>query len=223
MANIAGMEFHFDLKFDDINIEESELYFKQLVSKYANLIYGQETIIHVRFEEGSIKVTLWILGTIYIAIGQYGSFRSGIDYMIKDAKSLKELVQSEIIKNGVKETKIIESKKSHCDPDRIRRVLLAIDRLESKKNLSHDETLKKLSKIRTSISKICWSLSEEDIGLFALSINQEYWPHDRNIPDSIKRYKFVAREEDFIQNSIENRYHHKEKPSFLSIPKNKHD
>lgn len=34
----------------------------------------------------SVKVYIALTGAIYLAIGQYGSFRSGIDYMIEDAK-----------------------------------------------------------------------------------------------------------------------------------------
>ena len=198
MALLAGLDFHFDLDYDEIPLQEAEVYLEELTSKYANLIYGQQTKIYVRLEEGSLKVTLAVIGVLYIGIGQYGSFRSGIDYMIKDAKSLNSLVTSEIVKNGMNEADIIESKKMHCDPDRIRRVLLAIDRLESKQKLSKSELDKELSKIRTSVRNICSSLSEEDAGFFATSIKEEYWPQDREIPYFVERYKLVAREEDIV-------------------------
>lgn len=57
---------------------------------------------------------------------------------------------------------------------------------------------KELSKIRTSVRNICSSLSEEDAGFFATSINEEYWPQDREIPYFVERYKLVAREEDIL-------------------------
>ena len=198
MAYIAGVEFHFDLNFHEVDIQKTESYLSGLTSKYSDIIYNQETEVHVRLEEGSLKVTIAILGALYIGIGQYGSFRSGIDYMIKDAKSLKELVTSKIVKNGLNEADIIESKRTHCHPDKIRRVLLSIERLESKKNLTQEEIKKQLSKIKASVRNICSSLSGEDTGLFASSIKKEYWPEDRQIPDFINRYKLIAREEDII-------------------------
>ncbi|AHE50923.1 hypothetical protein AH4AK4_3501 [Aeromonas hydrophila 4AK4] len=198
MALLAGLYFHFHLDYNEIPLQEAEVYLEELTSKYANLIYDQQTEIYVRLEEGSLKVTLAVVGALYIGIGQYGSFRSGIDYMIKDAKSLNSLVTSEIVKNGMNEADIIESKRMHCDPDRIRRVLLSIDRLESKKKLSKSDLDTELSKIRTSVRNICSSLSEEDIGFFASSINETYWPQDREIPYFIDRYKLVAREEDIV-------------------------
>ena len=198
MALLAGLEFHFDLDFHEIPLQEAESYLEKLTSKYANLIFDQKTVVHVKLQDGSLKVTLAVVGALYIGIGQYGSFRSGIDYMIKDAKSLKELVASEIVKNGMNEADVIESKRAHCDPDKIRRVLLAIDRVESKFNLSKSELNKELSKIRASVRNLCSSLSEEDAGLFAISIKETYWPHDRDIPYFIERYKLVAREEDIL-------------------------
>jgi hypothetical protein len=199
VAKIAGIEFHFDLNFDEINIKEAESYLKKITSKYADIIFDQNTEVYARLEDGSLKVNLAILGALYIGIGQYGSFRSGIDYMIEDAKSLKNLVTSEIVKNGLNEADIVESKRSHCDPDKIRRVLLAIDRLESKINLAPQDLDKELSKIRASVRNICQNLNDEDSGLFAISIKERYWPENRDIPYLIERYKLVAREEDIIQ------------------------
>ncbi len=204
MALLAGIEFHFDLDFHEVPLQEAEQYLKGLTSKYANLIFDQQPEVHARLEDGSLKVTLAVIGALYIGIGQYGSFRSGIDYMIKDAKSLKELVTSEIVKNGMNEADIIESKKCHCDPDKIRRVLIAIDRIESNRNLPKSALKKELSKIRTSVRNICGSLTDEDAGLFAISINDIYWPQDRDIPYFVERYKLVAREEDILHYPVAN-------------------
>jgi hypothetical protein len=199
VALIAGVEFHFDIDFSELDLQETENYLKSIVSKYSDLIYDQRTEVHVKLEDGSLKVKLAIVGAIYIAIGQYGSFRSGIDYLIKDAKSIKELTTSEIVRKGLNESDILDSKRMHCAPDKIRRVLLAIDRLESHKNLSKDDARKQLSKIKTSVRNICDNISNEDAGLFASSISKKYWPKDREIPYYVERYKILAREEDIVQ------------------------
>lgn len=196
MALIAGIEFKFDLNFHEIDLQETEPYLSDIASKYSDIIYNQKTNIHVKLEEGSLKATLLVLGTLYIGIGQYGSFRSGIDYMISDAKLLMHLVTSQIIKNGLNEANIIDSKRVKCDPDKIRRVLLSIERLELNKNLAPEEIKKEISKIKTSVRNICGHLSQEDAGFLVSSIQEKYWPDDHNIPYFIERYNLVLREED---------------------------
>ncbi len=104
MALIAGIRFRFDLSFHEIDLQSAESYLSDITSRYSDSIYNQNTDIHVNLEEGSLRATLLVLGTLYIGIGQYGSFRSGIDYMINDAKSLMSLVTSQIVKNGMNET-----------------------------------------------------------------------------------------------------------------------
>lgn len=196
MSLIAGIEFRFDLNFQEIDLKETESYLSDITSKYSDIIFDQQTDIRATLEEGSLKATLFVLGTLYIAIGEYGSFRSGIDYMINDTKSLKDLVSSKIVKNGLNEADIMESKRIQCDPDKIRKVLLSIERLESKKNLAPEEIEKDISKIKTSVRNICRHLSNEDAGLFVSSIQQKYWPNDREIPYFIERYNLVVREEE---------------------------
>lgn len=203
MAYIAGMDFHIDLNFSEIDLEKTEQYLKEIVCKYSDIIFRQETEVLVRLEDGSLKVKLAIVGAIYLGIGEYGSFRSGIDYLIKDAKSLKEIVTSEIVRNGLNESDIIDGKRIYCDPDRIRRVLLAIDRLESKKVVSKSELLKEVSKIKSSIRNICDSIGEVDAGLFASSVSEKYWPDDRRIPEYVRRFQVIAREEDVAQPPVD--------------------
>jgi len=51
----------------------------------------------VEFKEGSLKVYAGIAGAIYVAIGQYADFRSGIDYLANDTKRLAECIVSETL------------------------------------------------------------------------------------------------------------------------------
>lgn len=202
MALLSAVEFHLALDYQQIELAETEQYLKKMVSEFANLIFNQQVEVHVRLQEGSLKATLAVIGALYIGIGQYGSFRSGIDCMIKDAKLLKQLITNEIIKNGVNETDFLKSKRLHCDPDRIRRVLLAIDRIESMPNLSRADLNKELSKIHTSVWHICETLSNEDAGFFSISISERYRPQDGRIPYWIEQYTLAAREEEILQYPI---------------------
>lgn len=49
----------------------------------------------VELKDGSLKVYGTILGSLYIAVSQYGSFREGIDYLAQDTKRLAECIASE--------------------------------------------------------------------------------------------------------------------------------
>jgi len=196
MAQIAGMHLHFDIPFYEIDERETEEYITSIVKGYSDLIFDQEYKLHVQIREGSVKVYIVLTGAIYLAIGQYGSFRAGIDYMIEDAKYLKGLVVSQLIKNGLSESDVVSARKEHCTPDKIRRVLLSIERLESQNNISEEYLQKELSKIKSSVNNICQWLDEQDIGLFASSIDPKYLPDNPKIPEIATQYKIRAREED---------------------------
>jgi len=203
MTIIAGIEFHFDFDYHEINTNEAENYLKEVTYKYSSLLFNQNNKIEVILREGSIKATILVLGTLYIAIGQYGSFRSGIEYIIKDSRLLLDSVASEFIKNGINEKDIIKSKKLYCIPNRIHRILLAIENLE-KKN-SYETLTKEIAKIKKSIQNTCYFMDDQDAGSFILSLNKNYWPDDRRIPFYIEQYKLAAREEDVKSNPISNK------------------
>lgn len=196
MSYIAGLEFCFDFNYSDIDLDKTEKYFIDLISQYSDIVYRQKTDIRINLIEGSLRVYIAVLGSLYIGIGQYGSFRSGIDALVEDAKSIKELVERDIFRGGVRESDLVYSKKIFCAPDKIRRVLLAIDRLESKNRFSKIELKIEISKIKTSVNNICSNISDKDAGLFALSIDQKYWPEDTRIPEYAEKFKLLAREED---------------------------
>ena len=196
MAHLAGLNLHLDINFDEIDPQEAEQYLLEITKKYSTLIYGHEVKIHVEVREGSVKAKLAIVGAIYISICGYGSFRSGIDYLIKDAKIVNELVLNELLKNGLNESEIIKIDRTHCAPDKIRRVLLSIERLEAKVNIDDVLYKKELSKIKASVKNICGELDEKDIGIFASSLKSIYLPENTPIPKIAEEYKILAREEE---------------------------
>lgn len=202
MTVVSGMEFIFDINYNDLDLVDVEHYFKTTISKYSDLLFRQETEIIVKLEEGSLKVRAAIIAALYIAVGQYGSFRSGIDYLISDAKSLREIVTNEVLRSGLNESDIIDSKRMYCTPDKIRRVLLAIERLESRSGIDGHELNKEIKKIKTSIRNICSVLGDEDIGLFVSSINTCYWPKELEIPYYLNRHKVAVRQEELTYNPM---------------------
>ena len=89
MARLSNIFINIDLKFSEKDRGYGEKYIKEVIQKQANILYRQDVRVEVHLVDGSVKVYVAILGSIYIAIGQYGSFRSGIDYLKKEAQLKK--------------------------------------------------------------------------------------------------------------------------------------
>lgn len=202
MAYISGIEIVIDINFEEVDYLKTEEYINSIVKQHAELLFNQNLVIQTHLHEGSLKITVAVIGVLYIAIGQYGSFRSGIDYLVKDAKILKKITISHLVRDGVKDSDIVSSSNLNCIPNKIRRVLLAIDRLEAKRNLSDEDFKKALSKIKSSVKNICGGLKRRDVALFASSISFKYLPEDTEIPVIAAEYKLLAREEDILFSPI---------------------
>ena len=85
---------------DPVPLDEAELEsFKAEIEKFLEArgrFFVYEAVdTSVELKEGSLKVYATIVGAIYIAIGQYGSFRSGVDFLASDVKRLSETIVSE--------------------------------------------------------------------------------------------------------------------------------
>jgi len=100
-----------------------------------------------------------------------------------------------MLKSGLDKRSILAGKRLHCDIDRVRRVLLAIEKLEQK-NLPLTKQSEEISTIKTSIKNICWEISEADSKLLIKSISERYWPKKDDLPYWIELDTIAAREED---------------------------
>ncbi|MBO1109873.1 hypothetical protein J2R62_17025 [Plesiomonas shigelloides] len=197
MSLLAGISITIDFDYSCIDEPLTKEYLSDLVKSNARDIYGSEVKCYVELSEGSVKAILLIVGSIYAAICGYGSFRSGIDYMIKDAKLIKDLFASQLIRKGIHEEDIIDLRRIHSAPDKIRRVILAIERLESNIGKLSPEAVKiELHKIHTSVRNMSHALDERDYELFVSSLKEEYVPVDRRLPESKMNQKLFARDED---------------------------
>ncbi|MFS4424918.1 hypothetical protein [Stutzerimonas stutzeri] len=195
MTTIAHLHYTLDLDFYHVDLQEAGDYLARAASQYSNLIFRQQTKIDIDFDEGSLKANIIVGGLIYL-LANYGSVRSSVDYFIKDAKSLQQLITSDLIKSGLDEKLILKKKRVHCAPDRIRKILLAIERLEAKENLSPVQYKKELSRIKSAVANICSELSEEDADFFITSINDRYRPRRHGLPQWNDPFRVAAREED---------------------------
>lgn len=127
MTVLSEIYLELDIVASEEDVHELEQYFLLLVQQYASLLLRQSVKVGIEHWQGSLKAVIVVTGFMYAAICGYGSFRSGVDSLIKDAKSIKQYVRESLIKDGLPEDRIIELKRRQCTPDRIRRIFLRID------------------------------------------------------------------------------------------------
>lgn len=141
MLKIAETYIHFKIEPTDIFIEESKAYLFYRSQSIANEIFHYDINVYVRVESGSYKAWVTVVGAIFIGISQYGSFRSGIDHIVNDARTFSEHVISDFInESGVKEERIFRLERRLGVSGKIQRVLKRIDQLES--SLTISQTIK---------------------------------------------------------------------------------
>jgi hypothetical protein len=155
-TNMVISSFYFHIK---INIQKSEQekfkkYICEKFNSVAKILFRQDTEINIEIEEGSVKARIAILaGALYIAIGNYGSFRTGVNQIIEDSKLIKSIVLESLIKDGtMRKEDIIVSKKINAVPEALRKLTLKIDRLE--KNYYKNDNEKNRREMRNIIMSL---------------------------------------------------------------------
>ena len=178
MSQLAAVYLKLDLEFPFFDQEPSRAYLQKLVTRFASEIYRQNIEVDVRFRQGSLEVLIIIVGSIYLAIGNYGSFRSGLNQIIEDAKALKNLLVSSLRKDGVAEAAILQQKRLTATPDRVRRLLRRIDRFERQlPELGEDEARAKLERLLKAIKHLTAEMEfPEDVELLMNNLDERFRP-----------------------------------------------
>ncbi|WP_157572431.1 hypothetical protein [Nevskia soli] len=87
---------HIDpVRLDDDQAIQLKRHLEAFISSRGQFFLYEQVATDVEFKEGSLKVYATIAGALYIAIGQYGSFRDGVNFLAQDTKRLAECVVSE--------------------------------------------------------------------------------------------------------------------------------
>jgi len=76
-------------------LEAIKNHLEQFATSRGQFFVYPDVEVSVEFKSGSLKAYISIAGLIYIAIGQYGSFRSGVDFLYTDIKRLADSLVSE--------------------------------------------------------------------------------------------------------------------------------
>ncbi len=167
-----------DLSLSDKDAKELERYLLEVTQRYASLLYRQSVQVEIRYWEGSFKSVIVVAGSIYLAIGAYGTFRSGLDYVINDGKAVKDFIRESLVKDGLPEDKILEIKRRQCTPNRIRRLYRRIDSHKAKKPAKEGQS--KYDRERDLIRSKAETIVLEDldhksdVNAFLQSLEKEY-------------------------------------------------
>ena len=109
--------------------------FADLVERHAyrvgREIYGREPTLELVIEDGSVKVRVAIAATsIFAFVSSYGSFRSGADHLVADARRFTELVISSVGQEApIRDENIIRIERRLGVPGEIQRLFADLDRL----------------------------------------------------------------------------------------------
>ena len=130
MTRLANIFFVLDVQYSNLEKKESEEYLTKIIKPFTEALYRQETDIHIYLEDGSLKINIAIVGALYIAIGQYGSFRSGLESLKNDAKFIESYLVNDMSKNGLSSNKITTRKTNAGVSSSLLRLMNRIEKLK---------------------------------------------------------------------------------------------
>jgi hypothetical protein len=174
MTRLAETYIHLRIDASEKFKIDSEEYLRGLSQTVSSEIFGKGIEVSIRFENGSWKTWITVAGAIYIGIGQYGSFRSGIDYLVKDARKFSNTVIEHFVqKKEVNQDLIFKTERRLCVPGKIQHLYQRIDSLQHLASKSDKNELhRKITKIKTDIIKILQILDhDQDRSFFVKSLN----------------------------------------------------
>jgi hypothetical protein len=178
MAILSVTQLTLDLSLNENDSVDLERYLLHVTQAYASVLYRQSVEVQISHYSGSWKAVIKVAGSIYLSFSFYGDFRSSLDWLIKDASSIKSYIHETLAKDGVPDHRIAEVKRRECTTDRIRRVFKRIDRYRDNALDSRDEASLERDKILicNMISRILRAEleHEQDRSLFIQSLDGEY-------------------------------------------------
>ena len=77
----------------NVSKEKALNYLKKNAHSWAEETFNRHLVVEIQVEEGSLKAWVFVGGVaLFEFVSNYGSFRSGIDHIVSDAKVFSEIV-----------------------------------------------------------------------------------------------------------------------------------
>ena len=201
MSKLTALYLRLDLEIPHYEQEPSRSYLQDLVGRLASEIYRQDVEVAVHFRQGSLEIFLAVAGSIYIAIGNYGSFRSGLNQIITDSKALKSLLVSSLRKDGIPKAAILEQRHLTATPERVRRLLMRIERFERRlPEYGEDEARAKLGRLLKAVQELTFEMEfPEDINLLMTNLDKRFRPPTDKIHTPYKKTLPIENRPTFLE------------------------
>lgn len=195
------------IDFNDINKSKiKDIYNEKLFNQSKEYFRESKLIkISIDFDKGSLKTKIVIWGTVlYLGIGNYGSFRSGIRQIVQDSKVFSEFIIS-VYNQDIGQNNFERTEKRLGIPGRINKIYRKIDSLERNLNtISNEEILTSLNNIKQEISNISTILHIEEREQFYFDLPDRYknnlpQPSPDKVRYLITRYGLKPEETEIIE------------------------
>lgn len=169
-------------------------------------LFGADVHLNIDVELGSLRAWATVLGTLYVGIGQYGDFRSGVDNLVNDSRRLSQAVSEGFLQDvHVSPAEVYRVERRLEDPGRLRRLLREFEALErDQRAMTNAQRESALHAIRAQLSELVDGLENEEERRFVerhlpLPIRPDRNAnHDRhiNIPNGSTRTEDEEEEEE---------------------------
>jgi hypothetical protein len=171
----------------DRKIMQVKQQLRELVEPEIIEMYSIEVELEIEIEKGSLISWIVVGGFLYTAIAGYGSFRSGLDYLISDARKAGAFINSNIRKL-VKADKdqVYRSERRLGVPGQLQRVLYELDNLKKDIEIMNSEQLsQKIDSIAGYTEKVIRNIDDNKDRKYVInSIREDQAIKD--LPNNIK-------------------------------------
>lgn len=175
MSKLAETYLHLDINLDETEKSKLKNYLLSKAPIYSEGFFNQELEFAIYVEDGSVKIWLAAAGALYAGIASYGSFRTGIDYLVKDAQAISERLFEDVKQSGISYQQVTNFQRRLGVPGQIKRVLQKIKRLEKNgQSLSKENYKIHMQSISGALERISKNLDhQQDLQLLRENIPQQ--------------------------------------------------
>lgn len=126
----------------------------------AQKLYPSEVEIFVRVIDGSVRLWVKVSVGLYLAVSAYGSFRSGIDYLVKDAQLFSEEIRTVVENTGINEEDILVFQRRLGTVGKLKRAFDELRNIERASYLNRAEKSHRYLRVKALILDVLATLPD---------------------------------------------------------------
>lgn len=194
MSILARYHIHLDITIEDKIKKEGKSYLISIIKEASSIVFHQAVDVNIEYKDGSIHYFIEVAGILFTGISGYGAIRSFIDYSIRDAKTLRDIIKNRLLKNGLPQDQLIEFRKLEASSDRVKKLMLHIDRfIQELPGFSYIEMSNEIRLIGKKLDVLAYELDNSDFKMIINNIRS------RNIKQLDELYRDISKDVTFGQ------------------------